>query len=634
MEKSGIRSAIGRFFFFNYGRNLLAPGAGSWIVTFCFLAVAMALLEGFTWGRILSVFLPEDLLAIAVVVGFIFGFFIYLIDRNYATLDTATNYRKLDGDDSTNLSPASGFKAWFGNKLLSGTLARLAIVAVSMALTGPFLAQTFDERKVVQEIDARNARATAMYRAQVGTANDKKIERIEQSIKDARKEIERETAGRSISGKSGCGPTCKTMQDNIAYLDQSLAQAKTEKAKRLASLEATAPDDLEKNEGVQILRDNADTRNRIRKEIEAGSGQTLFGFPASHVLASSLFMLLFMMMVLLKIYQPRTVAIYYNEHLQEAYERYVLGGFGDLPAHILQPYDRHDGPCPMGAQRFDAWYHETYLPSSKEKALLGVMETLRQGTGIAETRRRETEMQLLDLRSDKAKLEDRNSEVIEQISQLEELIMNNESTSAATRIAKLSAELDLRQQEARDIRDKLETLNVRQEENGDNLQEAMAAIRQAEDRIGMLTGHSPHDTRVKADPKLLSLYAQRTTLLDERRQIEIDQGLQQSELEAVGQRITRIEDALSDKSGDKDGDILFLDPEINALAQKRRELSERRAAAVRERNLLDEKIAMLDNWIGELHGQGSADAEQVSKYMIELRQTEAEVYGAPLRRVA
>lgn len=633
MEKSGIKSAIGRFFFFNYGRNLLAPGANSWIYTFCFLAVAMAVLEGLTWARILSVFMSEDLRAVAMVIGVIVAFAIYSIDKSYATLDTAPDYRKQD-DEVAPPRPASGVKAWLGNKLLSGTLARLAIVAISMALTGPFLAQTLEERNVVQEIDARNARSIAVYRAQAGAAADAKIARVEQSIRDARKELERETAGRSISGKSGCGPTCKTMQKNIADLEGDLSQARSDKASRLTALATMSPRDLEKVEGVRILRDNADTRNRIRNDIEAGGGQKLFGFPASHVLASSLFMLLFMMMVLLKIYQPRTVAIYYNEHLQEAYERYVLGGFSDLPAHILEPHDRHDGPCPMGAQRFEAWYHDAYLPSSREKGLLGEMAAMEQGRTRAKARRCDTEAQLLELRSDKAQLEDRNSEATAHISQLEDLIMENESITTATRTAKLAAELELRKQKAREINDTLEALSIRREENGDHLQEAMAAIRQAEDRIGLLVGQSAHDARVQADPKLLALYAHRSELLEERRQIEIDVGRQQSALEAIGQQVGQVEAALLDTSGGKDGDLLFLDPDINALAQKRRELAERLATTTRERNHLEERIAQLEERIGELRAEGSADAEQDRKYMAGLREKEAEVYGAPFHRAA
>ena len=80
------------------------------------------------------------------------------------------------------------------------------------------------------------------------------------------------------------------------------------------------------------------------------------------MLATALLALLFSMMVLLKIYQPRSVSIYLNDHLQEQSDKYFAGGFRDLPATILDPNDHHDGLSPMGAQRFDIWYYGSYLP--------------------------------------------------------------------------------------------------------------------------------------------------------------------------------------------------------------------------------------------------------------------------------
>lgn len=622
MKQMSFGTAVGRLFFFAYGKNLLRPSASSWILTFGFLAAAMAVLEGMTWGRILSVFLPENLPWVAVLVGVIWGTAIFAVDGSYATLDTSADYRKGVNPGIGAPAPQPGWRASFKNKVLMGTLARLSIVCISMAITGPFLAHTLEERKVVQAIAAQNDQRISEFRKNAAQAADRAISDLDARIEAQRQELVRETAGKSLSGHIGCGPVCRAMQANIASLEQARDQARQDKADRLQSLTAMSPARLEKDEGVKLLSDNADTRAQIRKQLQRDSGDTILGLPATEVIASSLFLLLFVMMAMLKLCQPRSVMIYFNEHLQEAYSHYLKGGFAGVSADVLRQADRHDGLSPMGAQRFDAWYHDSYLTSEAKLQSDAELRRLVEGREKVRQRKFQTDAQISGANELKSQIVSQLQEANTEASELEEKIMTNIANVKRTRLTQLAAKragLEAQQHDAEQIRAENDT---KIELNEDQLGEVMASIRLAEDRLGIMVPFGEHTNKAANDPHLPALYATRNTLMTERNDMEIVRKHTDANLQQISRLIHDIDAAvtLCDEAGVDDR--FMLEPEFTTLVEERQALKRDKDTAFTRANSLEERLAYQDTELAALKQQADADRQQIAVYDEEIRRRE------------
>jgi hypothetical protein len=83
--------------------------------------------------------------------------------------------------------------------------------------------------------------------------------------------------------------------------------------------------------------------------------------PVQQVAASALFLLLLIVILTLKLCQPDSVSIYYNDALQEAYAEYLRGSFDSLSPTVLDPAYRAATGNIMDATRFHSWYYNTFL---------------------------------------------------------------------------------------------------------------------------------------------------------------------------------------------------------------------------------------------------------------------------------
>lgn len=633
---------LSKLMFFEHGGQLLRSSAAGWVLSMWFLAGAMAVLEGYTWARILAIFLPPGSDVAAVLGGAAWGVAIWIIDANFATLDTSAEHRREAGSDRR--PKQNSIATLMGNRQLRATVLRLSIICISMALSGPFLANTLDDRKVVQEIEARNAQAMAVLQSRVALSEDQKIATVEGEAASARRRLELETAGRGDTGHYGDGPAAAAIRENIVAIEGRLAQARSDRALRLDALASASPADLERTEGLVLARDNPDTRGQIRAELHAGQ-ERVFGFPASHVIASALFMLLFLMLVLLKILQPQSVSIYFDDRLQEAYDNYRAGGFSDLPQDILPALARHDGPSPMGARRFDHWYYGVYLPAhdaverlraaqaaaARAEAELAQVRAARDATG-ERLKASEAELEAALCRRTHLHQQDRTAQA--EVRSTEEKIMETKAALRRDLVALLEAEGLALEGERRSVRARQSEIDKALAERiPERLAAVVGEIHRIHDRNGIVD-EATAPTLAAHEPLLAPLHAERASLLGERRALDVERANAMLELERIEAGSAAIAARLEQASAPVDSAWLGgLPPPLKAhrealavLFAVRDELAAKAPSA--------ESIAILDRRIEVLEAHVLRDELLLDEYLEHIRSRELAISGAGLKELA
>jgi chromosome segregation ATPase len=106
---------------------------------------------------------------------------------------------------------------------------------------------------------------------------------------------------------------------------------------------------------------------------------------------------LFLGLVILKLFQPRSVTIYYSEQLQSLYTDYLQGKFDEH----LDPHDRPASGVPMTPQRFEEWCMQSYRHVRDED------ERRRKTEQVIHTHERKIGTWVDDLHLQESMLEDR-----------------------------------------------------------------------------------------------------------------------------------------------------------------------------------------------------------------------------------
>lgn len=627
---------IARLFLFEHGAHLLRPTAASWLLYMWFLITLMAGAEFLAWFKIFGVALPSTVTWMAAPLAAAWGLTIWIVDATFAKLDVSPDYQKLAAcktpDEAEKLRTDGRRKLRRGWALRGGMICLAALVSIPMAT------RSFDERKVLQEMQAENSRAIAAFRLTTTRAEDAKIAAILAAQQAQRDKLENETAGnkKSISGHTGDGPVARAVKLNMASLQRDLDLARADKAGRLAAIASMTPEQL-RQEGVELVSNNADTQGRIRAKLErAGGGDRIYGLPASQVIASALLCLLFVMMVLLKLFQPRSVVTYLNDYLQEEYEKYLAGGFAALPPTILDPSDRHDGPSPMRAQRFDTWYHGGYLPAQasleaqREKAAAVAEQSARLQAILdrkanAIVRKQRAEAALDDALTAKWAVETELSENRNAIAELEQKMLETTVKLARRRRAILNAERTQLEGDKRRLEDRrgviVDDLCTR---IPDGLEAAMTGLGKVMNRHGRMPDETPTD-EVRGDPAYQQHLADRGARLTERHDLQQEKLKVEKDLERILERMRQIETAMaSGELGDVDLDDA--DDDLRGLRNaERSQMHDRDERAARE-VLMNQKLRRHTQTVGDLETQFDLEREAVATFQDDERETEASVH--------
>ena len=328
-----------------YGDELLTRGADFWIFAARLIVVTMALAEAIAWGymgALMSRAYPWLAAAIAGVFVFIL---VWIIDATFMTLDLSRAFyeRALVGKEA---DPAKERL-----KLIGGIAARVAIVSASLVITAPFLAQAIFAADVRDEMTRRNASSVAAKRLEIEgpfTARLAELRREQTTLEQQRVQ---EAAGVGPSGKYGRGPALETIERQLGDKHAELAALDARRAAALAQFDRLTPQQLEAQHGIRFLTPGVHSSGEL-----LGDMLDTPQFNGAELAVRAFLAFLFLGLLILKLFQPRSVAVYFNEQLHSVHDEYRKGIFDAF----LPEQERASTGGTMEPLRFEDWCVNTY----------------------------------------------------------------------------------------------------------------------------------------------------------------------------------------------------------------------------------------------------------------------------------
>ena len=295
-----------------YGDSLLTPAAAAWIGSARVLVFLMASIEGFVWGAVGLSMVPSESAWLGPPVG------LFLFALMFAVIWILDASLVMSEKPSLGAQPANKGLAGTGRRVrwLTGLLVRVAIVAISLYVTAPFVEKLiraddiatwhqaqvehyFDQRArgLAAQVEARAAQQGAGYDARIQDL-ERQISVLQQTIEGEREGREqltaeyrpelqvltrdlaeaRERVGNEVLGRDGrpegFGPEAQKWTDRADRLAEALAEKRAELSERLVPVEASIKDQQERldrlNDALADLRSQQqDLLVRVAKEVEA-----------------------------------------------------------------------------------------------------------------------------------------------------------------------------------------------------------------------------------------------------------------------------------------------------------------------------------------------------------------------------
>ncbi len=204
---------------------------------------------------------------------------------------------------------------------------------------------------VDSRIAAQNSEQIATQRTVLAQGFESEIEAIKALSRDVERQRIAEAAGLGPSGRYGRGPAVRTIELRLEELRQETEERRRAREQALAEYDRLTPREADQRYGLGLSGNGLRARGVVLDEILEEDSHRHAETAIRAFLA-----FLFLALVILKLFQPRSVEIYFSEQLQSLYDRYLAGAFDGL----LPDLERSSGPLPMDALCFEAWCLSTY----------------------------------------------------------------------------------------------------------------------------------------------------------------------------------------------------------------------------------------------------------------------------------
>jgi hypothetical protein len=240
-----------------------------------------------------------------------------------------------------------------------GALVRMVMVAVSLTITAPFLAQLLFSRDIADRQQAINNRAMAKARAEIVRNYQKQkgaLQEDQNRLADARSH---EIAGRGLSHRYGEGPVAKSLAGQIDSLQKQIGSLEDRQAADLKTFDGADSRTLARKYGLALSSDGIVARFEALRQMEQ-----IPGFRWTENAFRILLAGFFFGLVIFKWYEPRALAVYFDEELQGAFQDFRSGHFDEFLAEI--PINRDGRMNPLA---FEDWYYSSAKLREKARRL-------------------------------------------------------------------------------------------------------------------------------------------------------------------------------------------------------------------------------------------------------------------------
>lgn len=342
-----------RFFLLPYGNSLLTDGAWWWVNCARLAILVLACCEGIAWSN-LGYQMGDG--ASAVVGAILFGSSVLLVvavvDATFITTDFSRSFYERTLQPGCPQANESFSRA----KALAAPLIRVVVVAGSMYITAPYLVQLLYVKDIPERTAAENALRVATARDSVLDAYDVHIGELEATRDSIRRLTIEEAAGR-LSGRIGRGPVVRTIEARLEELEDELGGLILRRDSVNTHLKSLSPEAFANQYGVRLIgrgpRGQSEALQLVTQEP---------GYADAELAVRALLVFLFMMLLILKFWEPRSVRVYYNELLQDLFGQYRVGAFDSY----LHPHEKARAGRGMSPLRFEEWCLITYSVVRRE----------------------------------------------------------------------------------------------------------------------------------------------------------------------------------------------------------------------------------------------------------------------------
>lgn len=345
-EGGTLRQLWWRFCLKPYGDALCTPGAAFWIFCARVAIFVMAAAEAISWSY-LGYYIGQSSQpwVTAALAGLAIFSVIWIVDASFITLDTSRR-----ADEAAILGQATGGRA-DKLKLAAGLLIRAAIISATLVISAPFLAQLVFFRDISAEMGRRDAALVAQGRAQLEGAYDARIA----DLRTMRRALDvasiEEAAGSGPSRRLGRGPVVATIERRLAEVDRDLAALHAEKQAALGAYDSLGRRELQQRFGLKFSEDGIRTRGEILASLRANET-----YANAELAIRGFLAFLFLALIVLKLFQPASVSVYFSEILQDLNAQYRAGSFDSW----LPPEERSYARVGLTPLRFRTWCVENY----------------------------------------------------------------------------------------------------------------------------------------------------------------------------------------------------------------------------------------------------------------------------------
>jgi hypothetical protein len=338
-----------------HGERLLTSSAAFWLFSARVLVLAMASAEALAWGYLGFILMqgPWRWLSAGFVSVTIF-IVVWMIDISLITMDRSW------AEHAVSILGESHKRGGHIRDAFTLTI-RIGLLVGSLSITAPYLAQLVFYR----DISHFNARVGA---AQIDSARNTLLEKYDSAIAQSdsaierrRAEYEHEVAGIGPSRRFGSGPTAQAINRAVGQLQrdrEDLAQRRDAELRRFNALARNPElnrDQISASYGIILpegtVLGNSAVLRKLRERPE---------YKQTELAIQAFLAFIFIGLLLLKLFEPYSVRLYFSDVLQQEYTRYQMGAFDE----VLPPTERSsNGQGAISAQRLYHFLSRVWTPA-------------------------------------------------------------------------------------------------------------------------------------------------------------------------------------------------------------------------------------------------------------------------------
>ncbi|HEY2289647.1 MAG TPA: hypothetical protein VGM86_02990 [Thermoanaerobaculia bacterium] len=337
-----------------HGDNLCGLKAEMWLLLLRGSVLLIAGCEAAAWGFIgyLMAEATHPWVA-AVLIGGAVGCLIGGLDAAFVMIDFSQIRRvaipATNSDDSSRVHRLLSYLGRNVTKAHFGAIARMVMVAVSLMITAPFLAQLLFSRDIAARQQSINNKALAAARAAIATRYQQQEQTLQEQLRRLEDNRSREIAGRGLSRRFGVGPVTKSLTAQIGTLREQIDALERQSADDLLRFDHADAQTLARQYNVSLTSDGIVARFEALRGMEK-----IPGFRWTENAFRILLAGFFFGLIIFKWYEPHALEIYFNEKLQNAFEDFQAGRYDQF---LVDPQLAPRGK--ISPFLFEKWYYDS-----------------------------------------------------------------------------------------------------------------------------------------------------------------------------------------------------------------------------------------------------------------------------------